>query len=270
MKKKVLFVCIIFMFFSIFEVLLNGENQTSESEPTQASLAELDELMKNKTITNCEKAIKGYESLLKNDPDNYEILYKTANAYTAILDIKTSAIIVEKDEYKPMLKEKGKIANTYAKKAYELKPKDKDVVAACLVSYAYYSASMGILKAIFKGAGGHYKDLARQLIEIDDKHLGALGYRMLGKFYHVAPWPVGSKKKALTFFKKALETDNTVLYCHYYVGLIQFKKKQYDDAKKEFTFVLDTEPASHESHYIQAYKKMARYYIRLINRRKQK
>ena len=107
MKKKVLFVFIIYMFFSIFGVPINGENQTSESEPAKTSLAELDELMKDKTIANCEKAIKGYESLLKMDPKSYEILYKTANAYTAILDIKTSAIIIEKDEYKPMLKEKG-------------------------------------------------------------------------------------------------------------------------------------------------------------------
>lgn len=269
MKKKIFSVFIIFMFFCIIEVPINGKNQTSESEPAKTSLAELDELMKNKTIANCEKAIKGYELLLKDDPNNYEILYKTANAYTAILDIKTSAIIVEKDEFKPMLKEKGKIADDYARKAYKLKPKDKDVVTACLVSHAYYSASMGIIKAIFKGAGGRFKDLAHQLIKIDDKHLGALGYRMLGKFYYVAPWPVGSKKKALKFFKKAVETDNTVLYCHYYLGLISFKKKQYDNAKKEFTFVWENESGAHEKHYIQAYKKMARFYIRQIDRRKQ-
>ncbi len=266
MKRKVLFVFIIFMFL-VLGVPIYGD-QTTEPEPAKTSLAELDELMKNKTIANCEKAIKGYEILLKDDPDNYELLYKITNAYTAILDIKTSAIIVEKDEYKPMLKEKGKIADTYARKAYGLKPKDKDVVVACLVSHAYYSASMGILKAIFKGAGGRFKDLANQLIKIDDKYLGALGYRMLGKFYYVAPWPVGSKKKALKFFKKAVETDNTVLYCHYYLGLIYLKKKQYDNSKKEFTFVLENDPGSHEKHYIQAYKKMARFYLRQIERRK--
>jgi tetratricopeptide (TPR) repeat protein len=270
MKKKILFVfIIILMLFSIFEGPVNGKDQTAESEPVKTSLAEVDELMKEKTIKNCEKAIKGYELLLKDDPNNDDILYKIANAYITIIDIKTSALRVEKDEYKPILKELGKIANDYAKKAYELKPKKKEVVAACLVSYGYYSASFGIVKAIFKGAAGHYKDLCYQLIEIDKKYLGALGYRLLGKLYHVAPWPVGSSKKALKFFLQAAETDNSVLYTHYYLGLLYFKKKEYDLAEKEFKFVWENEPTAHEKHFIGDYKKDARYYLRQIAKMKQ-
>lgn len=266
--KKVVVFFVVFMFFFISGRFVRGQEQGTEPKPaaTAPSLAELEELMKNKTVKNCEKAIEGYKALLKNDPDNYEILYKLANAYTGVLDIKTVTLRVEKDEYKPLLKEFGKTAHDYAAKALELKPDDKAVVAACLVAYAYQSASFGIVKAILKGAAGHYKDLANQLIKLDDTYLGAMGYRMLGKLYHVAPWPVGSSKKAVQFFKKAIETDNATLYSHYYLGLLYYQDKKYDLSEKEFKFVWENEPAEHEKHYFDTYKKMARFYVRQIAR----
>ena len=268
MKKIILPVFIVFMFFCLFEIPVGGQDQTTEppGQEAEMTLDQVDKLMSEKTVENCEKAIKGYKILLNKKPNNYKILWKLANAYIAIMDIKTSALIEEKDEFKPMLRETGKIANDYAKRAYELKPGDKNVIAACLISYGYYSASFGIVKAIFKGAAGHYKKLCRELIEIDDKHLGALGYRMLGKLYHVAPWPVGSSKKALKFFKKAVETDNTVLYSHYYLGFIYFDKDKYDLAEKEFKFVVENEPADHERHIMDAYKEDARKYLAKITK----
>ena len=272
--RRFLLVAGIILFFSFFvvPVHIHGEDQAqpSQSEPAKPSLASIDELLSEKTVENCEKAVKECELLLKDDPNNYEILYRLANAHIGIIDIKTSALIEEKDEFKPMLKKLGKIANDYAEKAYKLNPKNKNVVAANLVSYGYYSASFGIVKAIFKGAAGHYKDLCYQLIEIDDKHLGALGYRLLGKLYYVAPWPVGSKKKALHFFQKAVETDNTVLYSHYYIGVIHFEKRKYDLAEKEFTIVKENPPHACEKHYIDGYKEKARHYLMSLSRIKRK
>lgn len=268
MKKKggkILCVFIILMFFSIFQVSINGKNQTSESDSAKVTLAELDKLMSEKSIKNSQKAIKGYELLLKDDPNNYEILYKLAEAYVTIIDISTRALMVEKDEYKPTLKTFGKIAQDYAKKAYEINPKNKEVVATYLSAYGYYSASFGILKAVLKGAAGHYKDLANQLNELDETYEGGFGYRMLGKLYHVAPWPVGSKKKALNSFKKAVEIDNTSLYTHYYLGLINYSMKKYDIAEKEFKFVRENEPNIYEKHFIKAYKKEANTYLTIIS-----
>lgn len=261
-RNKILLVFLIVILFSGSEFLVKGDDPVS--------LAELDELMKEKTVKNCEKAVKGYEILLKKEPNNYELLYKIAKAYIAIVDIKTGALIEEKDEYKPILAKSGKLANDYAHKAYEINPDDKEVVASCLVAYGYYSSSFGIVKAIFKGAAGHYKDLCNQLIKLDDKHLGALGYRALGKFYHMAPWPVGSSGKALKYFKKAVATDNSVLGSHYYMGLIYFDKDKYDLAKKEFTFVVEKPPCDHEKHYIAPYKKEAKKYLQKIAKIKKK
>jgi tetratricopeptide (TPR) repeat protein len=175
-------------------------------------------------------------------------------------------MIEEKDEYKPILAKYGEIANDYAHKAYKINPKDKEVVAACLVAFGYYSSSFGIFKAIFKGAAGHYKDLAKELIELDDKHSGGLGYRSLGRLYHMAPWPVGSSKKALKYFHKAAGINKAVLESHYFLGFIYFDKDKYDLAKKEFTYVVDNPPWDEEKHYIEEYKKESQKYLKKIEK----
>lgn len=261
--KKMLLVVVLLLFGLFFSIPVIG--QEPGAKPT---LAETDALMVNKTVENSEKAIKGYELLLKNDPNNVEILYKLANAYTVILDIKTAGFMEEKEEYKPLLKDLAKPANDYADKAYKMDPNNKEVVAAALRAYAYYSASFGVVKAVFKGAAGHFKELANKLIKLDDKFMGAMGYRFLGKLYIVAPWPVGSESKSLKEFKKAIEADNSALYSHYFAGVLYFKDKEYDLAEKEFTFVRDNPPSIHEAYYIDAYKKSADEYLAKIAKKK--
>ena len=262
-EKKMLLVSVLILIALFICIPVMG--QEPDSKPT---LAEVDALMVNKTVENSEKAIEGYELLLKDDPKNVEILYKLANAYVCILDIKTAGFMEEKDEYKPLLTDLGKKANDYAHMAYKLNPNSKDVIASTLRAYAYYSASFGVVKAIFKGAAGHFKDLANQLIKMDDKFMGAIGYRFLGKLYMVAPWPVGSKSKALKYFKKAIETDNSTLFSHYFAGVLYFKDKDYDLAEKEFNFVRDNPPTAEEAYYFDDYTKSANDYLAKIATKK--
>jgi len=218
----------------------------SPASPAQDATAAAEELptleslmayMNNKTVENCEKAIKGYEKILAAEPNNVEALIQIANAYIAIIDIKTDALMVEKDEFKPILRKYGKLANDYALRVYALKPIRKEVVAVNLVSYGYLSASYGIIKAVFKGAAGKYKDLCKELNQIDEKYYGALGYRSLAKLYDVAPWPVGSTSKALKNYKKALSIDNGVLFTHFFVGVIYFEDDEFDLAEKELAIL---------------------------------
>lgn len=262
--SKAIFFSVLFCFFFLNFSWSGNLFSDETSEPAEISLDSLEELMKVKTIENSEKAIKGYEELLKKDPRNPEILYKLANAYIAIIDIKTAALIEEKDEYKPILEKLGKAAYDYACQAMEISPKSKEAVGAALVAYGYYSASFGIIKAVFKGAAGRYKDLANKLIKIDDKYDGALGYRSLGKLYEVAPWPVGSSRKALKCFKQAVEADNAMLYSHYYLGLLYFDKDEYNLAKREFTYVVENPPCASETHFIETYIAEARKYLKKI------
>lgn len=262
-EKKVLLV-VTFLLIGL-SLCIPAIGQEPGSKPT---LAEIDALMVNKTLENSEKAINGYELLLKDDPKNVEILYKLANAYVCVLDIKTAGFMEEKDEYKPLLTDLGKKANDYAHLAYKLDPNNKEVIASTLRAYAYYSASFGVVKAVFKGAAGHFKDLANQLIKIDDKFMDAIGYRFLGKLYMVAPWPVGSNSKALKYFKKAAETNNSALFSHYFAGVLYFKDKDYEPAEKEFILVRDNTPSIEEAYYFDAYKKSADDYLVKIAKKK--
>ena len=224
-----------------------------------------DELTKNpKTVENLERAIKEYEAALKIDPDNIEALWKVANAYTYIMQIKSNGIIVEKDEYKPMFKELGKKALDYAEKAREINPKSKEAVTANLRAYAYYCCSFGIIKAVLKGAAGKYKDLAEELIAIDDKHEDGMVYDFLGRLYHVSPWPVGSSKKAMENYLKTVEIAPSRLEAHYFLGVIYLDKKKYDQAKKEFELVVKNPPNRFEEHFIAAFKEDAKRNLALI------
>lgn len=272
MKPKMNTVPMVLFFVALFLNARTGiagfARMTSDAPHHQSELSveTVDELMKEKSIENCQRAIKGYERLLRASPDNLELLVKLSDAYITIIDIKTHALIEEKDEYKPILSKYGKTAYDYAEKALKIDPDCKEAVAAALVSYGYYSSSFGIVKAIFKGSAGHYKDLANRLIEIDDTYESALGYRSLGKLYEVAPWPVGSSRKALKYFKKAVATDPSSLYSHYYLGLLYFKKDKFDLAKKEFGMVVNNPAPVSEAYFIREYKERARGYLSKMQR----
>jgi len=236
------------------EVKAGIEAEAASTKLVESHLSKANQYMGEKTVENLEKAIKEIETALEIDPNNYEALWMIAKAYTDIIAIKTSALIIEKDEYKPLLKELGKKADIYARRALEINPEAKESIAAAALAHGYYSASFGIAKAILKGAAGRYKKLCNQLIEIDEEYGGALGYKMMGKLYYVAPWPVGSEKKSIKFYKKALEVDNSLLEPHYYLGMIYLENKEYDLAKQEFEFVVENPPLKLEEFYIGEFK----------------
>lgn len=258
-----------------------GYCQTSDSEaPTEidnaqatqakvrAHITQADMLVKEMTIKHLEHAIKEYESALELDPNSYDALWKLAYTYIYILDIKTDCLIVEKREYKPVLKELGHLAQQYAKRAYKVNPKGKEAVRANLQSYGYYSASMGIVTAVLKGAAGHYVALAKELIAIDDTYCGASAYRCLGRLYYMAPWPLGNSKKAMKFYQKASERNPDMLEPHYWRGMIYLKKKKYEAARKEFEFVLSNPPIKLEEHCISEFKKESQKQLNKIKERR--
>lgn len=230
-----------------------------------AHIAAGDDLVRNpKTVEKLEKAVKEYEAALEMDPNSFEALWKVADAYTYIMQIKSNGIIVEKDEYKPMFGKLGKKALDYAEKARKMNPKSKEAVTANLRAYAYYCCSFGIIKAVLKGAAGKYKDLANELIAIDDKYEDGMAYDFLGRLYHVSPWPVGSSKKAIKNYLKTLEIAPSRLEARYFLGVNYLDKKKFDQAKKEFELVVKNPPNRFEEHFIAAFKEDAKRKLALI------
>jgi tetratricopeptide (TPR) repeat protein len=271
---KSMMVLVVMTFFILGVQIFNGgldyvSSAVAADTTVAAHIKAGDKLLADpKKVEKLEKAIKEYEAALKIDPNNLDALRKAALAYVSIIDIKTDALIVEKDENKPIMKDLGKKALDYAEKAYEIDPKNEEVVAVNLRAYAYYSASMGIVTAILKGAAGHYKELANELIALDDTYESGLAYSYLGRLYHMSPWPVGSSKKSLKNYLKALEINDKKLETHYWLGILYLDDKEYDKAKKEFEYVVNNPPIEFEKSWIGAFKTDAKKKLEDIAKKK--
>ena len=215
---------------------------------------------------NIRKAVTEYESALRLDPESYEANWKMARAYCLILDIKTNIMIEEKKEYKPFLKDLGEKAGFYGAKAYAANPKGLDALVWYNGSYAYHASSMGIIKAILNGAGAKVKILANELIKQNDRYHGAFGYRILGRFYLNAPFPIGSRRKAMEHFKKAVDKAPADLQNHYWLGEAYRREGRAKEAKEQFEFVAANPPADIEAHLAGILKQYAQKYLDEINK----
>lgn len=262
----VLLFCLFINFKGNMTRLLYSQNKNSDvNSDVIRHIRIAESFVKQKTVDTLEKAIKEYEVALNVAPDNYEALWKISEVYIYLMDIKTNGLVVEKDSCKEILKKLGKPAYEYSIKAYEINPQGKEAIIVNLASYGYYISSFGIVKAVLKGTAGHYKDLAKKLIEVDDKCVGALGYRCLGRLYYSAPWPVGNTKKALKYFKKASTIASSMLEPHYWLGMLYLREKKYDLARKEFEFVSNNPPSEIETHYIKEFKKKAEKFLKELD-----
>jgi tetratricopeptide (TPR) repeat protein len=227
---------------------LSSSSLLAESSSIQSLIQRGDELLKKPSEANALAAAKEYEKALKQDPQNYDANWKAAQAYCFALDFKTNGLIEEKDEFKPFLKEYGEKGELYGSRAYAINPKGLDALVWYNGSYAYHAASLGIVKAILKGAANKVKDLARELIELDDTYHGAFGYRILGRFNLKAPFPAGSKKKAIEFLEKAVAKDPTDLQNHFWLAEAYFAQKKTSQAREQYQYVIDHPPAEIEIH----------------------
>jgi len=247
-------------------VLWAGQAEAQAPQRSEVEIKSLiqkgDEQLQEITEAHCREALAEYEAALKIDPENYEANWKASRACCLILDLKTAGLIEEKEEYKPLLKEWGEKAERHAEAAYARNPKGLEALTWYNSSYGYHASSMGILQAILKGAGGKLKKLAHELIEVDDTHNDALGYRMLGRFHLSAPFPVGSKTKAVEYFEKAVEKAPGSLFNHYWLGEAYRTKGKSEQARREFQFVLDHPPSENEKHFSRATQAAAQRRLR--------
>lgn len=243
---------------AIPEIAVPQSIMPETSRDGAASFEDIDRLMADRNLENSHQAILACEILLSKEPDDPGLLVRIANAYITIITIRTSALIEERDEFKPILNGLGRIAYEYADRAYRLQPESREVVAVALVASGYFTASMAKVKAICTGAAGHTKRLAERLIRLDDRFEGALGYRSLGKFYEMAPWPVGSRRKALACYQKAVAAAPGSLHAHFLLGMLHWRRGERDLARKEFTLTVESPAHPSEAHFIDAHRHEAR------------
>jgi len=212
---------------------------------TAAGLAVMDpqrkqaaELMKKRGAANADKAAILLRGALKRDPDNAEIKMELADALNMVIRIKTNAnsLVIEGTQdspaFKKIWKDLGSEALPLALDARKAFPKSVKALAVHADAFLFLSSSQGIVKQALTGVGKKYIALAKELYEHPEWD-SAVGCAFLGGFYAVAPWPVGSKAKAVKFLNEGSKRAPTKRNL-YYVGVISYVTGDYKKAVQFF------------------------------------
>lgn len=93
--------------------------------------------------------------------------------------------------------------------------------------------------------GKKYLEMANELYKYP-KWDSAVGCAFLGGFYNVAPWPVGSKKKAAKYLEEGAAIAPTRRNL-YYVGVNAYQTGDYEKAKNSFSRALAAPPCKDPS-----------------------
>src|SRR5262249_20387598 len=141
-----------------------------------------------------QKAIEGYEKILQENPNEYQVLWRLSKAYWYVGNHSAPG------EKAPFF-EKGMDA---AKKAITVNPNDCEGHFWLGVNTALYAENSGMFKAL-----GLIDDVKREMkrtMEIKEDCDCGGPQRVLGKLYARAPFfKGGSKSKSITYLQKSLE-----------------------------------------------------------------
>ena len=91
-----------------------------------------------------------------------------------------------------------------------------------LDAFMYNSASKGILRQAVTGAGVEFKRLADEFTATHTAYDGGVGHTYLAGFYHVAPWPLGDKKRAIAEAEASVALSTRSRRNGYYVCLFKY------------------------------------------------
>lgn len=207
------------------------------------------DLMKKRGVANADKAASLLRSALRRDPDNAEIKLELADALNMVIRIKTNAnsLVIEGTQDSPAFKkiwrELGDEALPLALDARKAFPTSVKALAVHADAFLFSSSSKGIVKQALTGVGKKYVALAKELYAHPEWD-GAVGCAFLGGFYAVAPWPIGSRDKAVKFLNEGAHRAPTKRNL-YYVGVISYQAGEFAKARDYFQKALKA-PVSKE------------------------
>lgn len=99
-----------------------------------------------------------------------------------------------------------------------------------LDAFMFGAASKGIIRQAVTGAGVEFKRLADEFTAAYPSWDGGVGYTFLCGFYHVAPWPLGDKKRAIVEAESAVAVSGRSRRNTYYVCLFKYLAGDKDGA----------------------------------------
>ncbi len=204
------------------------------------------------TRKKTEQAVALLEDHLESRPEDGGAHWRVARAWLRLLETETDTVLEEQDEYFPILDELGTLALEAGERAHNLCPDDPDAVGWHMVAYGYYSVSIGIVKAVLKGAAGKYLALADELNGLDETWMSGGGHRAMGRFYREAPWPKRNLKKSIQSFERAIEIGPKRQENKLHLALALADNGDEDQALNLLKKVAKSKPEPAEAHFHKA------------------
>ncbi|MFQ5416232.1 MAG: hypothetical protein ACE5FL_04185 [Myxococcota bacterium] len=144
----------------------------------------------------------------------------------------------DSDENRALWADLGSRALEHARAAEKLRPTSADAAAELATAYMFYSSSLGIVRAILKGAGSEYQDHVQRVIELDARHGAAIGDYLLAGFFLVAPWPIRDMDEARARFERAARLAPESVRNRYGLAVFSARDGDTDTAREHFEQVL--------------------------------
>jgi len=207
---------------------------TSTAPKASASATAGHSLMKRRTVDNCLAAANAFELAANEAIGSKEAVplqLLAADAINCAMRIYGGGniLLVEGTSDTPANKrfwgEHGHRALGLVRAALSSDPSlrsDARTRSIELDSFMYNSAANGILKQAVTGAGMEFKKLVEEFIAAHPQWDGSVGHCFLGGFYHVAPWPLGDKKRGLREMEAAWAVSRRSRRNSYYVCLLRY------------------------------------------------
>jgi len=216
------------------------------------AVGKADALFKKRTAQSCDAAAKIYEDELKRTGyADAELLLKAADAVNTAMRIRTNSNTitidgtVETPANKAVWKRDGQRAYDLAAKGLKASSKiDARALGIRFDAFMFSCSHKSLVKQALTGTGTAYKRMGEELQKKHPRHDGDVGSAVLACFYHVAPWPVGSPKKAIQNARKAVQRGGATLRNLYYVAVISYGQKDYATAAEFFKRALKASPGS--------------------------
>lgn len=218
-----------------------GEPPAAAEAAPPSAAAKGDAEMKKVSLAGYQRAADLYREALRENPSDAELKLKLVQALNAYMRRKTGANLplvdgqtTDTPENRKVWGSVGAEAVKVAEELVKAQPNNKEVQAAYLEAFMFFSSSYGIVKAVFTGAADTYRDHANALVKLDAAYEGAMGLSYLAAFYFVAPWPLGDTDKSRGFADRAVKASPQSSLAKYWQGLTALKQK--DDAVAKAAF----------------------------------
>lgn len=216
------------------------------------TISKADVLFKKRTAASCDAAAKLYEAELKRTGyADADVLLKAADALNTAMRIRTNSNTITIDgtvdtpANKAVWKKDGPRAFDLAAKGLKASSKvDARALGIRFDAYMFSCSYNGLVKQALTGSGTAYKKMGEEMAAKHPRYDGDVGSAVLACFYHVAPWPVGSPKKAIANARKAVSRGGPTARNLYYVAVISHGQKDYKTAVDYFKRALNAKPGS--------------------------